>query len=183
MDSVFQKKDYSSGDGMLTKIWGPSLWHVLHTMSFNYPIKPTTEQKHEYANFIYSLGDVLPCKYCRINLPNNMKKVPFKKSTLRSRESFSKWVYDLHNEVNKMLGKPTDLTYEEVRERYEHFRARCSAPTKKKAVKKQVGGVKETGCVVPLYGVKAKCVLRVVPEKDKCETFAVNPKCRKKRHF
>ena len=30
------KKDYLSGDGMLTSVWGPSLWHYLHTMSFNY---------------------------------------------------------------------------------------------------------------------------------------------------
>ena len=31
----FSKKDYSSGDGMLTTVWGPSLWHYLHIMSFN----------------------------------------------------------------------------------------------------------------------------------------------------
>ncbi len=24
---VFNKKEYSSGDGMLTSVWGPSLWH------------------------------------------------------------------------------------------------------------------------------------------------------------
>jgi predicted NAD-dependent protein-ADP-ribosyltransferase YbiA (DUF1768 family) len=30
---------------MLTTIWGPSQWHFLHTMSFNYPVKPTPEQK------------------------------------------------------------------------------------------------------------------------------------------
>ena len=32
---VFSKKDYSSGDGMLTSVWGPSLWHSLHTISFS----------------------------------------------------------------------------------------------------------------------------------------------------
>ena len=32
---VFTKKNYASGDGMLTSVWGPSLWHYLHTMSFN----------------------------------------------------------------------------------------------------------------------------------------------------
>ena len=40
----FTKKQYMSGDGMLTKVWGPSLWHYLHTMSFNYPINPTILQ-------------------------------------------------------------------------------------------------------------------------------------------
>ena len=34
---AFTKKQYNSGDGMLTTVWGPGLWHYLHTMSFNYP--------------------------------------------------------------------------------------------------------------------------------------------------
>lgn len=31
---TYTKKEYNSGDGMLTSVWGPSLWHYLHTMSF-----------------------------------------------------------------------------------------------------------------------------------------------------
>ena len=42
---IFTKKDYISGDGMQTNIWGPAMWHYLHTMSFNYPIEPTPENK------------------------------------------------------------------------------------------------------------------------------------------
>ena len=38
---VFKKKDFYSGDGMVTKIWGPVAWTLLHTISFNYPINPT----------------------------------------------------------------------------------------------------------------------------------------------
>ena len=41
----YTKKDYKSGDGMLTTVWGPSLWHYLHTMSFNYPNQPTKKDK------------------------------------------------------------------------------------------------------------------------------------------
>ena len=37
---IFSKKHYLSGDGMMTLIWGPNLWHYLHTISFNYPVKP-----------------------------------------------------------------------------------------------------------------------------------------------
>ena len=32
---TFKRKDFYSGDGMLTTVWGPSQWHFLHTMSFN----------------------------------------------------------------------------------------------------------------------------------------------------
>ena len=45
---VYSKKEYNSGDGMLTSVWGPSMWHYLHTMSFNYPVHPTTQEKKDY---------------------------------------------------------------------------------------------------------------------------------------
>ena len=41
--NIFKNKDFTSGDGMLTSVWGPSFWHVLHTISFNYPVEPTKE--------------------------------------------------------------------------------------------------------------------------------------------
>ena len=47
---IFTKKNYLSGDGMLTTIWGPSLWHYLHTISFNYPIQPSQIQKKNIKN-------------------------------------------------------------------------------------------------------------------------------------
>ena len=49
--NIFNKSDFKSGDGMLTSVWGPSLWHYLHTMSFNYPIHPTAQQKKHYKYF------------------------------------------------------------------------------------------------------------------------------------
>ena len=51
-DRVFSKKDYYSGDGFLTTVWGPAAWHLLHTISFNYPVEPTSEQKKQYRDFI-----------------------------------------------------------------------------------------------------------------------------------
>ena len=51
---VFSEKDYNSNDGMVTNVWGPSLWHVLHTISFNYPVNPTEEQKQQYKDNIDS---------------------------------------------------------------------------------------------------------------------------------
>ena len=64
---VFRNKDYLSGDGMLTTIWGPNMWHYLHTLSFNYPIQPTAENKKYYKQFVLNLQYTLPCKYCRNN--------------------------------------------------------------------------------------------------------------------
>ena len=102
---VFTKKQYYSGDGMLTTVWGPSLWHYLHTMSFNYPNNPTSKDKKHYKNFILNMQHVLPCKYCRINLKNNFKHMPLKSCHMKNRYTFSKYIYDLHEFINKMLKK------------------------------------------------------------------------------
>ena len=40
---------------------------------------------------------------------------------------------------------------------------------------------KDLGCVVPLYGQKAKCVLQIVPEEKKCDTLQIDKKCIKKK--
>ena len=47
-NKTFTENDFNSGDGMLTSVWGPSMWHTLHTISFNYPVIPTKEQKVKY---------------------------------------------------------------------------------------------------------------------------------------
>ena len=172
--STYTQEDYKSGEGMLTTVWGPSLWHFLHIMSFNYPNEPTNEQKHYYMNFILSLENILPCKYCRINLKKNFKVLPLRISTMKNRFTFSKYIYDLHEHINKMLNKKSGLTYEIVKERYEHFRARCNI--KEKPVK-----VKEKGCTESLYGKKSKCIIKIVPQTKKCNTFQMDDSCKKKR--
>ena len=184
MKHTFTKKDFHSGDGMLTTVWGPSMWHFLHTMSFNYPVSPTQEDKKNYMDFILSLRNILPCKYCRMNLSNNLKSKPIKMSHMESRDTFSRFVYDLHEIVNKMLGKKSGLTYCDVRERYEHFRSRCTQDAPKifdfSKMRKR-GKTPEKGCTEPLYGKKARCVISIVPQEVKVPTFQVDDKCIKKR--
>ena len=114
---VYDKGDFASGDGMLTSVWGPSLWHYLHTMSFNYPTKPTRDDKKHYREFVLSLRNVLPCKYCRMNLRKNLKDLPLRIKDMKNRRSFSLWMFKLHEHINKMLGKKSGLTYSQVRER------------------------------------------------------------------
>ena len=184
---TFKKNDFRSGDGMLTSVWGPSLWHYLHTLSFNYPWRPTPEQKKAYKEQIMLLEKTLPCKYCRINLKNNFKMCPLKACHLKDRDTFSRYVYQLHETVNKMLGKKSGLSYCDVRERYEHFRARCLTEEKtrqkiwKVSKTRKHRKTKESGCTEPLYGKKAKCVLQIVPHDFKCNSFKMHEKCRIKR--
>jgi len=185
---TYTKKDYESGDGMVTRIWGPWAWCFQHTISFNYPAQPTLTQKKQYRDFILSLKHVLPCGHCRKNLTKNFKRHPLTMKDMKNRETFSRWLYDFHEIVNKMLKKKSGLTYDKVRDRYEHFRSRCtqdSHKTRKKykkcLCKKKKTRKKEKGCVTPLNGKKSKCVIKIVPVEKKCKTFQMDKKCIKKR--
>ena len=169
---IFNSDDYNSPDGMLTSIWGPPMWHVLHTMSFNYPVKPTKEDKDNYYNYFKNLVNVLPCRYCRDNLKKNYKKIKFNKSVFKNRDTLSRFVYNLHEEVNRVLGKKSKLTYNQVRDRYEHFRARCLNNKNSK---------KEKGCTDSLYGLKGKCVLNIVPRNKCSKSFIMDKDCKLKR--
>ena len=62
-----KKKDYENNNGMLTTVWGPSLWHSIHTMSFNYPVKPTKPNKLIIIN--------LSCRWKRSYLVNTVVKI------------------------------------------------------------------------------------------------------------
>lgn len=172
-NKTFTKEEYNSNDGMLTSIWGPPLWHTIHTMSFNYPVKPTKEDKINYFNYFKSLQNVLPCKYCRDNLKDNYKKMPLKKSVFKNRYTLSRYVYDLHEMVNKRLNKKSNLTYDQVKERYENFRARCIDNIKQTK--------KETGCTKSLYGVKGKCVMDIVPKTSTRKSLNIHSSCKIKK--
>jgi hypothetical protein len=185
---IFSQNDYNSGDGMLTTVWGPGMWHYLHTMSFNYPVKPTKHEKKHYRDFVIQLQYVLPCSKCRENLKKNFKELPLTMEDMENRYTFSKYIYKLHEKINTMLNKNSGLTYCDVRERYEHFRSRCVKTLKEKYVKNKTKKVrfakelvKEKGCTEPLYGEKSKCILQIVPENTKCETLQIDEKCIKKK--
>ena len=184
-ETTFNNNDYNSKDGMLTSVWGPSLWHSLHTISFNYPTNPSMEQKKQYLSFFKSLRYVLPCKYCRDNYLKNLKRVPLSMKTMKNRKTLSKWLYLLHEEINNMLGKKSGLTYDDVRNRYEMFRARCidesngAKKVKRKLSKKskKKGKVLEKGCTTPYYGKKSQCIINIVPKSKKCKSFKIDKRC------
>ena len=174
-NKTFSNKDYVSSDGFLTSVWGPMLWSYLHTMSFNYPNEPTAENKKHYRDFVLNLRHVMPCKFCRMNLVKNFKDLPLTMEHMKNRETFSRYIYNLHELVNKMLNKQSGLTYENVRDRYENFRSRCTI--EKQVVLEKEEEKKEKGCTIPLYGKKSKCVIKIVPQEEKQDTFQMDKKC------
>jgi len=95
------------------------------------------------------------------------------------------YVYSLHELVNKMLGKKSGLSYDDVRERYEHFRSRCGKKTKNKGkvfkmkVNMKKSGTKKNhrGCTEPIHKVKSKGVIHIVPHNTKCDSIVIHDKC------
>jgi hypothetical protein len=107
-------------------------------------------------------------------------------ANMKDRDSFSRYIYKLHETVNKMLGKKSGLSYCDVRERYEHFRSRCTDEKPKvfnikKTLKHKNKNKKEKGCTEPLYGKKSKCIIKIVPQEEKCKTLQIDKKCIKTR--
>ena len=178
---VFTEEDYNNDNGILTSVWGPSLWHALHCISVNYPVNPSTYDKRNYKNFIMSLQYVLPCGKCRENLTDNFKLHPLTATALKNRKNFSKWMYELHEVVNTALKKRSGLTFRDVQDRYEHFRARCGHENPSASTRVQSGGGVaknlEHGCVRSVYGVKAKCQIHIVPQSTKGCSLMIDKKC------
>ena len=79
----------------------------MHTVSFAYPEDPSQQEKDTMYNFMNAFAAVIPCKRCRLDWQNFLQthlSSSFSEH-LKNRESFSKFVVDGHNYVNRKLGK------------------------------------------------------------------------------
>lgn len=102
---------------MNQNIWGPHLWFSLHTISFNYPIKPSKDDIDNYKSFFLSLKTVIPCSVCKKNYIRHLNEMPIDKA-LESRKDLVYWMIDLHNTVNGETGKKI-VSPETVIKKYE----------------------------------------------------------------
>jgi hypothetical protein len=99
---------------MIIEVWGPKAWRLIHCTAQSYPDKPTEEDKHNYYQFYHNLPYILPCCICKDHFLEQLKINPIK---LGSQKELSFWLYDLHNNVNKM-NKKKILTYQEADKLY-----------------------------------------------------------------
>lgn len=90
---------------MNPQVWGPHLWFSLHTITFSYPFYPDSEQKQQMKDFFLSIQHILPCMLCREHYQEHLKTNPIEPA-LESRGELVKWLIEVHNSVNKSLGKP-----------------------------------------------------------------------------
>lgn len=128
-------------NGLITKVWGEPTWTSNHAITFGYPIKPTEQQKKEYKDYFISLGNVLPCRYCRESYREFITTgdTALNNDVLKGRDTLTEWFYRVHDSVNKKLEIEYAVTYGDIVDKYESFRAKCGPA--KSTVK---------GCVAPL---------------------------------
>jgi len=86
-------------------IWGKHGWKFMHYITLAYPDKPTEEDKKAIKIYFTSVGKVLPCYSCRLNYEKHLQKYPLTDTVVSSEKNLSKWLVDIHNEVNEVNGK------------------------------------------------------------------------------
>jgi hypothetical protein len=114
---------------MNPSVWGAPFWFVMHTVSLNYPMKPSFAEQRTHYDFFYNVRDILPCEMCRQHYRTLLKQHPIQ-PFLDNRDSLVAWVVLIHNQVNARLGKPS-MTKEAFLRNYHNTYERnsfCSTP-------------------------------------------------------
>lgn len=97
--------------------WGPPLWKEMHQYSFNYPVKPVTQDKLQAIQYYNSIVHRIPCMKCVRHYTMHLHDSPIE-NAVENKDILVKWVIDLHNNVNIDTGKRV-WSYDEVYRLYE----------------------------------------------------------------
>lgn len=112
-----EEKDMKGRTGKVNIEYWNSYWKCLHFLSFIYPDKPSDNNKKEIKKLLGKMkGDGISCPQCRQHFINYLQKLNVDE-IVKSKDSLFNFFVDLHNSVNKKLGKGV-LNYEKVRELY-----------------------------------------------------------------
>ncbi|AYV83576.1 MAG: hypothetical protein Hyperionvirus8_60 [Hyperionvirus sp.] len=93
--------------------WGPDKWREIHQKTLRYPRNPSQYHKRKMYEYFMNLPDELPCETCAKHLTEHLNTYPLTYQILSSRKRLCCWTVDIHNLVNKSLGK-RELSYEEA---------------------------------------------------------------------
>ena len=87
------------------KIWGPLYWFFLHTIAMSYPIHPNAVTKKKYYDFVQNIPLFIPVESMAGEFSKLLDQYPVQ-PYLDNKESFIRWMWFIHNKINKKLEKP-----------------------------------------------------------------------------
>ena len=87
------------------KIWGPHYWFFLHTIAMSYPIHPNAVTKKKYYDFVQNIPLFIPVESMSGEFSKLLDQYPVQ-PYLDNKESFIRWMWFIHNKINKKLEKP-----------------------------------------------------------------------------
>lgn len=105
---------------MNVNVWGSNLWIPLHSITFNAPLVISLKEEIKYKAFFSMIGELLPCKHCRLSYCYFIKKLKISRFS-KDRMGLTYWLYCIHNLVNLKLKKKCP-SFREVVMKYEMLR-------------------------------------------------------------
>ncbi len=140
-------------------VWGPIFWMTIHIVALGYSENPSYSEKKAAKEFFESLQHLLPCPTCREHYIENLKERPIT-PFLDNRRDLFKWTVELHNAVNKKLGKP-EVTEQEALKFISRLGARGRSPIWRKEDMSELdmmsfvkgAAVTAAGCGIIIYAL------------------------------
>ena len=87
------------------KVWGPHYWFFLHTLAMTYPHHPNAVTKKKYYDFVQNIPLFIPVESMAGEFSKLLDQYPVQ-PYLDNKESFIRWMWFIHNKINKKLEKP-----------------------------------------------------------------------------
>ncbi len=111
-----------SSNGMKTRIWGPHAWDFLfcsiagaYPVRLDYNNKDHVKTMKKFHAMMKSLEYTLPCFWCRHSFGGYLKEFPLEDYS-SSRKDMMKWLYLVHDRVNKKLIQQEHMKFEKQKE-------------------------------------------------------------------
>lgn len=106
--------------------WGPPLWKILHSLTESLGHQTNAilagDEAHEMVFLLRDLEKVMPCQLCRAHYNAWRKAHPLEQvSPLRGpalRDTVRKWLYELHETVNRDRKIESGIRLEQIPELY-----------------------------------------------------------------
>lgn len=129
--------------------WGPLVWLILHTLAEKAGRQTNAltlgDEQRAWPLFVKTLPPIIPCPYCREHLQAYIQQHPFALPAdyYTWKEYIPQYFYDLHETVNRRLGKPS-FPFASLPSRYTNTGVLASTLTRLESIQQRaikMGGV------------------------------------------